>query len=85
MFRVVDFGSVTSIMDLGAGGQYLKSYLPAGMDYNPGDIKQREGCGKTIVVNFNNHEFPECNTDCMFCAGILEYLEYPQWWIRNVC
>lgn len=86
MVSFIDFENVRSVMDLGAGGQHLRGYIPKGIEYVPVDIKERFVHGEgTLLANFNNKEFPERNADCMFCAGILEYMEYPQWWISNVC
>ncbi len=85
MISLIDFSEIRSIMDLGAGGQNLKDYLTDAIEYIPVDNIQREYCGETIICDFNKGEFPDCKADCAFCAGILEYIERPAEWIKNVC
>lgn len=81
----VDLASISSLMDLGAGGQHVKQYLPDTVRYIPVDYKQREYCMETIICDFNAGEFPTCQADVVYCSGILEYIEKPEEWIRKIC
>lgn len=85
MIEYVDFNDVESIMDLGAGGQHVRKYLPKNVKYIPVDYVQREHCMETVICDFNNDEFPQYHVDLIYLSGILEYIEKPEEWIRKVC
>ena len=72
-----------SVVDFGAGAMHLENILPSGVKYIPVDYVAR--CDKTFVCDFNKGEFPDILADVAFCAGILEYIKNPDWFIENLC
>lgn len=71
-----------SIIDLGAGNMYLKRLLPDEIEYYPVDYQKR--FSETIVCDFNKYEFPDIYADVIVCAGILEYIDNPEWFLEQV-
>lgn len=72
----------SSIMDLGCGTMLLKLYLKEN-SYYPVDYKKRDE--KTIICDFNKHEFPALTADVAFISGCLEYIIDYKWFIKEVC
>lgn len=71
-----------SVMDLGAGHMHLRRILNKDVLYYPVDYKKNTE--NTIVCNFNKGEFPEKEVDVICAAGILEYIEDPVWFLKQV-
>jgi hypothetical protein len=63
----------SSIIDLGAGQQALRKYLPADSRYQACDLVARDR--DTIVCDFNKGQLPPLRKyDYVFCSGLLEYI-----------
>jgi len=67
----------STILDLGAGSQDLKLFLPHGCVYIPVDKLK---LGNNIVYDLNEslRSFPfifDYNIDYVFCSGLLEYIQ----------
>lgn len=74
-----------SVLDLGGGFQNLNKYLENAEYYSVDNFK----CTKnTIVADFNKGEFPDYITDgevdYIVCQGILEYIEDPERFLREI-
>lgn len=71
-----------SVLDIGCGPMWLKSYLPEGVDYKGLDYKNRgEGC---IVCDLNNQEIPYVDVNTFFISGCLEYIVDSENFIKNI-
>ncbi|WP_425359356.1 hypothetical protein [Cohaesibacter haloalkalitolerans] len=61
------------IMDLGAGNQKLRKYIPDNCDYVPVDCTDK--LANTFVVDFNDEfRLPEGKFDVIVSLGFVEYL-----------
>ncbi len=74
--------SEKSVLDLGCGEMWLKSFLEANVEYFGCDYIQRDST--TIVCDFNKHEFPSLRVDICFISGLLEYLVDLEWFFEKV-
>lgn len=81
MFRFIKEGD-KSVMDLGAGNMHLKKILSSDVRYYPVDVEKK--CKDTILCDFNKREFPNLKVDVVVCAGVLEYMKEPQWFLDNL-
>ncbi len=72
-----------SVMDCGAGNMSLSHMLKDEIAYYPVDYKQNNP--STIVCDFNRGEFPRLKVDATFLCGILEYIENPNRFLKNIC
>jgi hypothetical protein len=75
-------GSGTSVMDLGCGKMWLKDYLPDRVKYIPVDYCKRSD--ETLMADFNKYQFPQVACDIMFISGCLEYINDPEWFLKQV-
>lgn len=68
--------SGSSVLDIGAGAQTLKTHLKNYSEYLPCDIISRPG---TLYCDLNNNIFPTINKkyDYVVCSGVIEYLINP--------
>ena len=71
-----------SVMDLGAGSMHLRQLLNPDVVYYPVDYKKN--AVDTIVCDFNKKEFPNISADVIVAAGILEYMEFPYWFLETI-
>jgi len=71
-----------SVVDLGCGMQWLKEIRPdllyTGVDY------AKRG-SDTEVADFNQYEFPVVKANWAFASGVLEYVQDPKWFIKQIC
>ena len=74
--------STESVMDLGCGKMWLRSFLSSSNKYYPVDYTQRDD--DTIIIDFNKNQFPNLKVDTVFASGILEYINDPQWFIEKI-
>ena len=67
----------SSVLDLGAGAQLLKSYLKPGCAYQACDLVTN--LPDVIYCDFNAKAFPKLprSYDVVVCSGILEYMRNP--------
>lgn len=73
-----------SILDLGAGKEWLKDYLnDSTIRYYPVDYCKRSN--NTIICDFNQQEFPEVKADAIFVSGCLEWIKDYKWFINRIC
>ncbi|HZL35815.1 MAG TPA: hypothetical protein VFC78_10935 [Tepidisphaeraceae bacterium] len=81
--RFIPAGS--SVVDLGAGAQTLKSHLAAGCRYQPCDVVQSSP--DVIFCDFNRGIYPElpAKFDYVVCSGVLEYVWKPSEFLGRVC
>jgi hypothetical protein len=79
MARYVPSNSV--VMDLGCGREWLRDYLD-NCQYIPVDYRARSP--HTVVCDLNKREFPDRQVDVCFVSGCLEYVEDPQWLVREI-
>jgi len=70
-----------SVIDLGCGMMWLRPYLKDNV-YHPVDYRRRDE--STIVLDFNNHQFPPITTDVAFLSGTLEYIRDYEWFVNQV-
>ncbi len=71
MARHIRKGS--TVLDLGAGKQALRAYLPEGCSYQACDLVARDA--ETIVCDFNKNQAPPLlHYDYVFCSGLMEYI-----------
>jgi hypothetical protein len=74
----------SSILDLGAGAQTLKTHAPSPKLYVPCDIvKSTPDC---IVCDFNRNIYPpqDRSYDITICSGVLEYLSDPLAFLQRI-
>lgn len=67
----------SSVLDLGAGSQVLRHYLPEGCEYQPCDLVKTSA--ETIECDFNAGIYPVLSKtyDYVVISGLLEYLVSP--------
>ena len=67
----------SSVLDLGAGAQLLKSYLKPGCTYQACDVVSN--LPDVIYCDFNAKAYPKLPRvyDVVVCSGILEYMRSP--------
>jgi hypothetical protein len=70
-----------SVIDLGCGKMWLKPLLKNNT-YWPVDYRRRDE--KTVLANFNRHQYPDIRADVAFLSGTLEYIEDYEWFVRQV-
>lgn len=72
----------SSVLDIGAGAQTLRNYLPANR-YVPCDVILRPG---TLYCDLNKGIYPSVNEkfDYVICSGVIEYLLDPETAISNL-
>jgi hypothetical protein len=72
-----------SVLDIGCGQMWLKEFIPVTCEYFGIDYKYRgEG---SAAYDLNKHEFPTGKKyDTAFISGCLEYINEPDWLIRQV-
>jgi len=80
--RFIPEGS--SVIDLGAGAQTLRTHLKPGCKYQPCDVVK--STPDVIFCDFNRGVFPELKetADYVVCSGILEYIRNPKEFIGRV-
>ena len=73
-----------SVLDVGAGSQTLKQYLPPVCEYQPCDIVPGTG---VLYCDFNTGDWSAIDQvyDYVVCAGVLEYMEDLLSFLRTVC
>lgn len=73
-----------TVLDLGAGGQNLKKFIPQSCGYIPVDcVDVREG---TFVVDFNKEfRLPDADFSVVVCAGFLGYLNDLDGFLQALC
>ncbi|WP_156034214.1 hypothetical protein [Bosea sp. 117] len=65
-----------SVVEFGAGNEFLSNYIPNGIDYIPSDIFKRSD--RTLVLDLNaaaEGEFP--SADACIMSGVIEYVADP--------
>lgn len=71
-----------SVLDIGCGPMWLKSYLPEGVHYFGLDYKSRgDAC---IVCDLNAEDLPLVDAQTFFISGCLEYIVDSEKFIKNV-
>lgn len=87
-FRVEMFSEwitddIVSIVDYGAGKEWLRKYINPDVKYYPVDyIKRNE---HTILCDLNFERFPEINADVSVCSGVLEFINTAKELLQHVC
>lgn len=68
----------SSVLDVGAGFQSLRSYLDPTCTYQPADLIQKTP--ETWLIDFNADIYPEVSEsfDVVICSGVLEYAKRPE-------
>lgn len=74
--------NITSIMDMGAGTEHLRTHLSPTITYTPVDMERRTE--STVVCDFNRKQFPDTSVDVIFISGCLEYIQDSSWFIHQV-
>lgn len=64
----------SSVVDIGAGSQNLRDFLPPGCRYQPVDVVPPDA--HTLFADFNAYTVPvmERSADVVVCSGVLEYV-----------
>jgi hypothetical protein len=83
MLTMLEQQTFRSVVDAGCGEQYLRSLLPANVDYTGLDLYPH--CASTILCDFNKGQFPSVRADVIFLAGIIEYICDVDRFIAEVC
>lgn len=67
----------SSVLDLGAGTQQLRRFLPPGCEYQPCDLVEREN---VLGCDFNAGRFPDVRQryDVLVVSGVLEFVRDPE-------
>jgi hypothetical protein len=71
-----------SILDLGCGKMWLKSFLKKDVKYFGVDYKKRSN--ECMVYNLNKYEFPELKTELCFLSGVIEYVKDVDWLFNKI-
>jgi hypothetical protein len=76
--------AASSVIDLGAGAQTLRSHLAAGCAYQPCDIVHSSA--DVLFCDFNRQIYPKTDKiyDYVVCSGILEYVWKPKKFLPRV-
>lgn len=77
--KMIDWTTVKSVLDLGAGSEPMRPLLPKGIEYYPVDYKQLTG--NTLVFDFNQKQFPNIKADVVILIGVHGYVDYEAWLI----
>lgn len=83
--KMIDFGKIECVVDLGAAKEALKNFIPENVNYIPVDYIQYTE--KTNVMNFNEYEFPtisEKEKTCIVAIGILGYCADWKWFLDKM-
>jgi hypothetical protein len=74
----------SSVIDLGAGAQTLRSHLQAGCQYQPCDVVNSSP--DVLFCDFNREIYPKTDKtfDYVVCSGILEYVWKPKKFLARV-
>jgi hypothetical protein len=80
--RFISEGS--SVLDLGAGAQTLRTHLKPGCVYQPCDVVQSSP--DVLFCDFNRDIYPEPGRrfDVAVCSGLLEYVRKPRQFIPRI-
>lgn len=70
-----------SVLDLGAGVMTLRTMLPAGCTYVPADLLPFDPA--TLVVDFNQGQFPAGSFDVVVALDVLEFVHRPEDFLRR--
>ncbi len=70
------------VLDLGAGIMALRRLLPTGCRYRPADLLPFDA--ETIVVDFNQGQFPAGAYDIAVALDLLEFIHEPRAWLTRV-
>ncbi len=62
-----------SVIDFGAGAEYLRKLLAPDVKYYPIDYEKRSE--RTILCDINKDDFPDINADVAFMAGFIGYCD----------
>lgn len=77
--KMITWDNVESVLDLGAGTEPIRIFLPENIKYYPVDYKQITG--NTMVYDFNKKQFPDITADAVLIIGVLDYVDYGIWLI----
>ncbi|MCU0838603.1 MAG: class I SAM-dependent methyltransferase [Rhodospirillales bacterium] len=70
------------VLDLGAGAMALRRLLPTGCRYHPVDLLPFDA--ETIVVDFNQGQFPAGSYDIAVALDLVEFVHEPRAWLTRV-
>jgi hypothetical protein len=75
--------AASSVLDLGAGTQLLRQFLPEDCDYQPCDLGGGPG---VLRCDFNAGEYPAVTHryDVLVASGLLEFLRDPEAFLRTL-
>ncbi len=73
----------SSVLDVGAGTQVLRRFLPDGCEYQPCDLQPAPG---VLVCDLNSGQMPAISHryDVLVASGVLEFLRDPEAFLRRV-
>ena len=74
-----------SVLDCGAGNMSLQRMLPPEMQIAYYLVDYKSNYPSTIICDFNQGEFPVLKVSTSFICGLLEYIENPSGFLRNIC
>ena len=77
--KMIHWDGVGSVLDLGAGSEPMRPFLPDGVKYYPVDYKQLTG--NTLVFDFNKKQFPDIKADVVILIGVHGFVDYEVWLI----
>ncbi|GHV42626.1 hypothetical protein FACS189490_11990 [Clostridia bacterium] len=75
--KIINWDSVHTVLDLGAGLCPMKACIPDGVKYYPVDYKLN--VPEMIICDFNKHEFPDIKSDVVICVGVNGYVDDFKW------
>jgi hypothetical protein len=75
--------SGSSVLDVGAGTQELRRFLPDGCEYQPCDLQPAPG---VLVCDLNAGQMPAVSHryDVLVASGVLEFLRDPEAFLRRI-
>lgn len=77
--KIITWDNVKSVLDLGAGSEPIRTFLPPDIQYYPVDYKQITG--NTMIYDFNQKQFPDITADVVLLIGVHGYVNYEMWLI----
>lgn len=70
------------VLDLGCGQMWTNEFLPINCKYIAVDYIKRDE--KSIVCDFNQHQFTDINADIAFVSGCFEYVVDYNWFVNKI-
>ena len=84
--RLIDFGKITTVVDLCAANGRIEEFLPSNTNYIPVDYTKYSD--RTVLCDLNRHEFPVLSTPiektCVIMVASIQYVHDWKWLIKQI-